>query len=83
MGVFVNVYLFITCLMELTVAGQKLKPIPCKIHAFCQNAISFELLYSGFVSCNNRVLYMQKKSTVYLSDCRDVFCLQGIRNENA
>ena len=47
-------------LMELTVAGQICKTIPCKMHAFCQKAISSELLYSGFVSCNNQVLFMQK-----------------------
>ena len=38
------------------------------MHAFRQNAISFGLLYSGFVFCNIQVLY--KKSAVYLSDCR-------------
>ena len=38
-------------LIELTVAWQNSKPvhISCKIHAFLQNAISFALLYSGFV----------------------------------
>ena len=35
-----NVYLFIIPLIWLTAAGQ----VPCKLHAFCQNAISFVLL---------------------------------------
>ena len=29
------------------------------MHAFYQNAVSFELLYIGFVSCNIQILYMQ------------------------
>ena len=48
-----------------------MKTIPCKMHAFYQNADSFKLLYSGFVSCNIQALC--KKISVYLSDCRVVF----------
>ena len=36
-------------LIEITVAWQNSKPVSCKMHAFLQNAISFALLYSGFV----------------------------------
>ena len=47
--------------------------------AFRQNAISFRLLYSGFVSRNSQVLYIPK-SAVYLSGCR-VVCLLFARVE--
>ena len=56
-----------------------MKTIPCKMHAFYQNADSFKLLYSGFVSCNIQALC--KKISVYLSDCRVVFFFFP-RNEN-
>ena len=36
-------------LLKLKVAWQNSKPVACKMHAFLQNAISFALLYSGFV----------------------------------
>ena len=57
----VSVYLFIICLTELTVAGQKVKKVPCKMHTFCQDAINFELPYSGFVSCNIKATNEKKK----------------------
>ena len=65
-----------------TVAGQKSKTVPRKMHAFCQNAISFELLYSRFASRNIQALYTQKISCIFFSDCRVVLFLQDMRNEN-
>ena len=38
---------FTIYLIWLTVAGQKSKTVPCKMHVFRQFAISFELLYNG------------------------------------
>ena len=52
-------------LKERTVAWQNSKAVLCKMHAFFQNAISFELLYSGFVLISK--LYIYKSSAVYLS----------------
>ena len=61
-------------LIEPTVAWQNSEPVSCKMHAFLQNAISFALLYSGFVWINYNIqaLYI-KKSSVYLFDARVVF----------
>ena len=42
----------------------KSEKVPCKMHAFHQYAISIELLYSGFVSCNIQALYIQKISCI-------------------
>ena len=45
----VSIYICTIRLIELTVAWQNSKPVSCKMHVFLQNAISFALLYSGFV----------------------------------
>ena len=47
---------------------QHSKPVSCKMHAFLQNAISFELLYSDYP-----IFICTKNSAVYLSDCRVTF----------
>ena len=52
-------------LIEPTVAWQNSKPVSCKIHAFLQNAISFALLYSGFVWTNISKLYIQNLSHIF------------------
>ena len=58
---------------------QKYETVPCKMHAFCQNAISFEMLQSGFVSSNIQV-YVHKIA-VCLYDNRAMFILQDRRNK--
>ena len=57
-------YLFTIHLTKLTIAGQNLETVPCKMHSFCQNAISFGLLYSRFVSFNIQTSFMQKTTTI-------------------
>ena len=57
-------YLFTIHLTKLTIAGQTLETVPCKMHSFCQNAISFGLLYSRFVSFNIQTLFMQKTTII-------------------
>ena len=51
-------------LIKLTVAWQNSKPVSCKMHAFLQNAISFALLYSGFVLTNTQAIFGQKLNRV-------------------
>ena len=45
------------CFSLNRVAWQNSKPVSCKMHAFLQNAISFAVLYSGFVLTNIQALY--------------------------
>ena len=42
-------YTYSTTEVELTVAGQKSKLVSSKMHTFYKNAISFKVLYSGFI----------------------------------
>ena len=49
MGVAFLIYSAGQELIELTVAWVNYKPVSYKMHKFLQKAISFALLYSGFV----------------------------------
>ena len=75
--IFGVVYMCAIRLIEPTVAWQNSKSVSCKIHAFLQNAISFALLYNGFVSTNTHALYMQKISRISFQ-CKGYVFLQGI-----
>ena len=50
------------------------------MHEFCQNAIRFKVLYSGFIKTVFR-LYICKNSAVYLSVYRVKFKMQDTRIE--
>ena len=51
---------------------QNSKAVSCKMHALLQNAIGFELLYSGLYEPISK-LCIYKNSAVHLSDARVTF----------
>ena len=64
-GILVYIHVYYT--LNITqLLGRNRKKVTCKMHAFLQNASSFELLYSGFVPSNIQRLYIQKVSYISL-----------------
>ena len=64
MSVCISVCISTIRLIELIFSWNNSKSEPCKMHAFLPYAISFALLYSGFVWPNIQALYVQNLSRI-------------------